>query len=1326
MRSNLQPGVVLADRFVLEVPVGAGGMAIVYRARDLQTGAQVAVKVLRSDISAEYSASHFLREAEILASLAHPHVVSYVAHGQAVQGPAYLAMEWLEGQDLSRSLSLAPLRLCDSLQLITCVAAALSFTHARGIIHRDIKPGNLLLPHGQIGLVKLIDFGVARLLSQRAEHFTQTGMVVGTPEYMAPEQVRGERQIRPAADVFALGCVLYECLAGRPPFLGEHLVAVLGKILFDEPPDLRIYRPGVPAELMALLADMLIKEESQRISDGTALLARLAALPKYEEYDLPLLSAAQAASPSLSPIRAAALTGDVQELLSVVLAAEPGTALSDTLIGQLEDVTSVHKAQRELVAVLKGLGAHAEALVDGNLVAVFRKSSSAVDQATQAAHAALIIRDRWPAAQVVVTMGKGRRPSELPVGEVLDRAAQLLHARTAQTTVPSRTAAERADIVIDERTAGLLTQRFLVTPLARKSEPQESTFVLRGVRAGLDENRPLLGKPTPCVGRERELAQLNAALQSTTEESQAQAVIVIGAAGSGKSRLRHEFLRRAESQDRAFLTLIGRGTLWSKGAEFALLGQALRGLCELQDGDSQAERWQKFQTRISAHLPRERAGEVVSLLALISQVSDPAEPVRAGHLAGAAPSQLQEQLEQALCDFLNAECCQHPVLILLEDLHWGDAQSVRLFDTALRELAQCPLLLVALARPEVEELFPSVFSQRRRLYLPLLGLGRRACEQLIREVLGKAVGTEEIARITAQSAGNALFLEELIRAAAEGNGDEPPDTVLAMLQARLSRLEAHSRTILCAASVFGSQFSVRGVRALLRGRIIDALSDAVAELCEAELIAKQSAAESEEEAVYGFRHDLLRDAAYELLTDEDRTLGHYLAARFLEDSGEREAVKLAEHYRRGNAKQEAAKWFRRAAEQALDASELGATRQRAQSALDAGAVGIERGQLYALQAIAAYWLRNDPETRRRAEQALEFLPPGTADFYLASAHLMVAAGKMKEWDAVSAQLAQVLASHPEPNAVGAYALCLARTGYMFMLQGRPVQMKEIAERLALLDGMLSSCEPQALAQIHHFRSGYAMSSGAVVLGIHHLEQTIAAFERAGDHRNAQRERITLASNYIELGQFARGEQLALQSVHEAETIKVPAQRTSAQVILGYALSHLPERSTEARDILQEAVTRCAAIGNRLHQGWALSALARLSFREGRFAEVEQLTQEAHAMLMVEAPTFQAWPLSWLARALVRQGRASAALAAVEQATASMKTFGKFTLSSLITPLARIEALLALNQKESAVQAIATTKRRVLRSADAMAEPVWRDPFLLHPDVRELLSLPDAV
>ena len=143
-------------------------------------------------------------------------------------------------------------------------AAALNVAHENGIIHRDIKPDNILFSSTggvklvDFGLVKLIDFGVARLLSQRAEHFTQTGMVVGTPEYMAPEQVRGERQIRPAADVFALGCVLYECLAGRPPFLGEHLVAVLGKILFDEPPDLRIYRPGVPAELMALLADMLI------------------------------------------------------------------------------------------------------------------------------------------------------------------------------------------------------------------------------------------------------------------------------------------------------------------------------------------------------------------------------------------------------------------------------------------------------------------------------------------------------------------------------------------------------------------------------------------------------------------------------------------------------------------------------------------------------------------------------------------------------------------------------------------------------------------------------------------------------------------------------------------------------------------------------------------------------------------------------------------------------------------------------------------------------------------------------------------------------------
>src|SRR5262249_11907659 len=152
--------------------------------------------------------------------------VSYVAHGQLEEGSPYLVMEWLEGEDLGTRLEHGGITVSESLQLLTRAADALSLAHLRGIVHRDLKPSNLFLRAKRIDQVALLAFGIARRVFG-ARPMTRSGTVLGTLDYMAPEQARGQKDLGPSVDIFSLGCVLYECLTGQPPFSGEEMAGVL-------------------------------------------------------------------------------------------------------------------------------------------------------------------------------------------------------------------------------------------------------------------------------------------------------------------------------------------------------------------------------------------------------------------------------------------------------------------------------------------------------------------------------------------------------------------------------------------------------------------------------------------------------------------------------------------------------------------------------------------------------------------------------------------------------------------------------------------------------------------------------------------------------------------------------------------------------------------------------------------------------------------------------------------------------------------------------------------------------------------------------------------
>lgn len=256
----MQTSSIVAQRFVLEKLVGIGGMGKVYRAIDREQARYVALKIIAGSDAGQIT--RFAEEARILATLDHPGIVRWIAHGEADKGQRWLALEWLDGEDLATRLSRGPLAIDECIALGLAISDALVVAHAHGIIHRDIKPSNIFLPNGEPRRAKLLDFGVARRTSV-TRIVTRTGVVVGTIGYIPPEQVRGET-IDARADLFGLGSVLFECLAGRPAFAAGALMAVLTRLLVEAPPALHELRPDVPPDLESLVLTMLAKEPSAR------------------------------------------------------------------------------------------------------------------------------------------------------------------------------------------------------------------------------------------------------------------------------------------------------------------------------------------------------------------------------------------------------------------------------------------------------------------------------------------------------------------------------------------------------------------------------------------------------------------------------------------------------------------------------------------------------------------------------------------------------------------------------------------------------------------------------------------------------------------------------------------------------------------------------------------------------------------------------------------------------------------------------------------------------------------------------------------------------
>lgn len=1272
----MHSGDVIAERFEIEHLAGRGGMGTVFRARDRETGGPVAIKVQSG--CGEAQGRRWAREAMLLGDLSGPGTVRYLSHGRTPTGDLYLVMEWLEGEDLAARLELERLTVSESLGLVGQVATALAPVHLRGIIHRDIKPSNLFLVERDVSRVKVIDFGIARIVGGGASSHA----LLGTPGYVAPEQARGASSIDARADVFALGCVLFECLTGRPAFVGEHVMALLAKILFDEAPRPSDVDPSFPDELDDLVARMLAKNPEERPANGGVVAAQIQALTLRGD------SLARRAP------RAPVLTRREQRLLFIVLVGSNRNGAASKTVEAQRTLSESTEVAQEIHAVARAYNGVATALADRTTLIAIESSGTANDQAMHAARCARALRAIAPEIPLAIALGRTNGGERLPVGAALDRCRHLMgvahEVRTPVAPLP---------ILLDSGIEGLLDSRFDLAHLG-------AIATLENEKLRLELPRTFVGKPTLCLGRDRELAELEALLAESTQQRVSRAVLVTGPAGIGKSRLLDELLARVQHWPRAPQIWLGRGDPMRVGAPFGLLAQAIRHAAGTHEREPADLRRARIRARVAKCVPshdQQRVGEFLCELAGAPIQADPSLQLRA---ARADAGLMRDQLASAWTDWLSAETSIEPTLLVLEDVHWGDLPSLRFVDAGLRRVRDQGWIVLALARPDVHETFPRLWADRRVREIRLEELSRGSAERLVVEALGERATPATVKRLVDRAEGIPLYLEELIRGEVRGNGTvDPPDTLLAMLQARLERLEVETRRVLRAASVFGETFHPQAVT-LLCGADTD-VSAALRELEEHELIERRRSVRSRDDEEFVFRHGLVREAAYATLTESDRALGHRLAAQWLEEHGESDAMTLAEHCERGQDGAGAARWFVSASEQALRANDLDAVIARADRGVACGAEGETLGALRLLQSEAQLWRGELGSAERYVILAMEHLPHGSTRWYRAALGLLMQSASSESKSAhVIAELAAAARSERSAAQTMAFALAL---------------------RLRTMENDLEGAKPffahlQTIDRENHDRPELtAMVPAGLFYWWSYVdfdpwlrkqcsERCASESESVGDAMNSAMASVHIGWANIALGAYEEAERVL------TETLERASERGFGHLIGGFARLYLGAalgrlgRLEEARTLEIETAAKLFEAGNWLYGGLARAELARILFEMGQCDAARHEARSACEVL-ARVPAVQIGALAIHSRLALATAEPELALELAQAGARILDAHGCVTESEVCLRLSLSDALAATNQPHASELELERASRLLDSRAERILDANWRRSFV---------------
>ncbi len=1166
--------------------IGSGGMATVYRAYQPSMDRHVAIKVIRSSILHDPGLrERFQREARLIARLEHPHLLPvYDFDGE--HDPPYIVMRYLEGGTLKQVQQRGGVPHDELLYILHQLSGALDYAHRQGVVHRDLKPSNVMIDRE--GNAFLTDFGIARATGGDKD-LTGTGLMIGTPGYMAPEQARGDGQVDKAADIYSLGVMAFEILAGRPPYEHESGFEVILAHMNSPIPKVTEWQPNLPAAVDAVLARALAKEKTDRYPAATDFVGDLTRALKINPSNAP--AALQSMTQTISVDQLAAIQAQKDS---------PDTGSASTPSDQQRQMTAVSVDVKELAEILYETGADAErvrATMDGvwsgfakhaaesggvihsrsdevGLV-LWGRDRAREDDSENAIRAALHMRDQV-LTDTRAVLGQEWEPtaeSPLPFAAGITTGPVLLEresdsgsytASGAPITLAGRLkdAAPAGGILVAHETFTLVRGVFVFqqsTPLRvrGRKEPLD-VYVVTQVkpRAFRMKARGIEGVETKMIGREIELRLLQEALTLTLEDGETQVVTVVGEAGVGKSRLLFEFRTWTDLQEQRVWFFQARATQPSMLQPYSLTRDLFSFRFSILDSDPLSVVHEKFVKGIEGFLGPGSTRKAYFIGQLVGFDFSDKPDVEAALQDGDA---FRQTAQRYLGELFTTASKTNPLVVHIEDIHWADDRSLDLINNLVRDNTDLPLFVLCMARPSLYERRPQ-WGEGQRFHerIQLEPLSQLSSRRLVRELLKNVPEIPTALRdlVVDRADGNPFYIEELIKALIDDRvivkGEDAwsvdtsrlssvrvPATLTGVLQSRLDTLPMPLHQLLQRASVAGRIFwDAAAVRLSeeTAGLSASDVSAMLEELRDREMILQREESGFAGTVEYVFRHAILRDVTYETVVPRQRRTLHKLVGDWLiEVGGERageHTLLVAEHYGRAEEPAMAAAQLQKAGERALHmaAYEESATLfQRARELLSSAE--------HTEQRLRIDLLRADLESRRSTSAvALDILKPALEEakaigHEVLQAEVLGHLGRLAQWQgdlsAADRYLDEALTITRKTNDKPALLFTLRQVGNAIYRRDPAAARKNLEESIQIA---------REIGDRHSESSGLN-SLGNLCNFEENYPEAIEAYEQAvqisreiGDRHSEGMVIGNLAGVHLELGDFESAERGAKQAL----------------------------------------------------------------------------------------------------------------------------------------------------------------------------------------------------